>query len=241
MKKIAHAVVILCILSYIPHFSFACFSIIVGKKASKDGAVLFGHNEDDGGKRVVNAWLVPRMQHSETECITLVHGGLVPQVKETWSYLWFQMNGLSFSDYYMNEWGVTIASDACESREDKPELTDGGIGYYLRRIVAERAKSAREGVRIAGDLLDHFGYASSGRTLVICDPHEGWILSMVAGKHWVAQRVPDDAVVVLPNVFIIREVDFSNKKDFIVSRSDIREYPHLNESPDILTIPNFSP
>jgi len=204
--------------------SYCCTSIVVGKKASKYGFVIFGHNEDDGGLRVVNVWRVPRIKHKAGEMLQLIEGGKIPQVEETWSYIWFQVNGLKFSDYYMNEWGVHVASDACPSREDDPDLTDGGIGYMLRRIVAERARSAREGVMIAGELLDKFGYVSSGRTMVICDANEGWILSIVAGKHWVAQRVPDDGVVVLPNTYIIREVDFSDKENFITSKDNVRDY-----------------
>ncbi len=204
--------------------SYACTSIVVGKKASKDGSVLFGHNEDASGRRVVNTWFVPRMKHQPEEVIQLLGGGEIPQSEETWAFFWFQVSGLRFSDYYINEWGVNVGSDVCPSREDKPELTDGGIGFMLRRIIAERAKTAREGVEIAGDLLDRFGYASSGRTLVICDPNEGWFLSIVAGKHWVAQRVPDDGVVVLPNSYIVRQVDFDDTANFITSEDNIRDY-----------------
>jgi dipeptidase len=134
------------------------------------------------------------------------------------------VNGLEFSDYYCNEWGVAVASDACPSREDRRDLSDGGIGFDLRRIVAERSRTAAEGVRIAGSLLDRFGYASSGRTYVICDPDEGWILSAVAGRHWVAERVPDDAVVVLPNSYIVREVDGKDGARFVISADDPVEY-----------------
>jgi dipeptidase len=201
-----------------------CTSVVVGRNASRDGSVIFGHNEDDSGTRVVNAWKVPRIRHEPADSVRLREGGVVAQVPETWSMIWFQVNGLEFSDYYCNEWGVAVASDACPSREDKPELTDGGIGFSLRRIVAERAKTAREGVKIAGRMLDRFGYASSGRTLVICDPMEGWLLSMVAGKHWIARRVPDDGVTVLANAYVIREADLSDSSDFIASGDDIAGY-----------------
>jgi len=212
------------ILLFLVSSSYSCSSIVVGKKASKDGSVLFGHNEDDGGQRVVNVWLVPRMKHQKGEFINLLGGAKIPQVEETWALLWFQVNGLKFSDYYLNEWGVAVASDGCPSREDRPDLTDGGIGFLLRRIVAERARTARQGVKIAGDLLDKFGYNSSGRTLVIADPNEAWFLAIVAGKHWVAERVPDDGVVFLPNVYIIRHVDFRDTTNFITSRDNVRDY-----------------
>jgi len=203
---------------------YPCSTIIVGKKASTDGTVLFGHNEDDGGRRVVNVWRVPGMTHEQGEIITLRGGAEISQVDQTWSLLWFQVNDLPFSDCYVNEWGVTVASDGCASREDQGELTEGGIGFMLRRIVAERARTARDGVEIAGKLLDTYGYTSSGRTLIICDDEEGWVLSIVKGKHWVAQRVPDDGVVFIPNMYVIREVDFKDKDNFIVSSDNVRDY-----------------
>ena len=87
----------------------------------------------------------------------------------------------------------------------------------LRRLIAERAHSAREGVRLAGQLIERFGYVSSGRTYVIADPREAWLLAVVRGRRWVAQRVPDDAVVVLPNVYVIQQVDLDDRNNFLAS------------------------
>lgn len=96
----------------------------------------------------------------------------------------------------------------------------------LRRLIAERAKTAREGVRIAGELIEQVGYPSS-RTLVIADSKEAWLLSMSRGKHWVAQRVPDNAVVLLPNVYIIDKVNLKDKSNFLGS-PDLNEYAIKN-------------
>lgn len=202
---------------------FDCFSIVVGNNASVDGSVLFAHNEDDGGPQIVNYYRVPRTNHNSGETISLATGAKIPQVAETHSYFWFEMPGMHFSDSYMNEWGVVISSDACTSREDKPQLTDGGIGYWLRRLVAERAKTAKQGVKIAGKFLAEFGYRSSGRTYIIADPNEGWMLSAVNGKHWVAQRVPDDMVAVIPNYYTIGQVDLADTNHFLGS-PDLIDY-----------------
>ncbi len=148
---------------------------------------MFAHNEDDWGDRIVNFYKVPAMQHKAGETITLKNEGELKQVSKTYSYLWLEMPEMEFSDSYMNEWGVTIGSDACMSREKKAKLTDGGIGYWLRRAMAERATSAREAVKIGGALVEQYGYSSSGRTYCIADAHEAWMLAVVNGKHWVAQ------------------------------------------------------
>jgi len=203
--------------------NFNCFSIIAGKNCTVDGSVLFGHNEDDSGDQIVNIYKVPRLTHTNDEKITLLNGGKCQQVPETNAYIWLEMPGMKFSDGYLNEYNVVIASDNCPSKEDKPELTDGGIGYWLRRLMAERAKSAREAVEIGGKLVEKFGYDSPGRSYCIADPNEAWVMSVVNGKHWVAQRVPDDKVMIIPNYYMIQEIDLSDSDNFMGS-TDIIDY-----------------
>jgi dipeptidase len=201
----------------------ACFSIVVGKNASVDGCVLVAHNEDDTAPQVVNHHKVPRRTHLPGETVTLRNGGQLEQVGETWAYLWSEMPGMQFSDSYVNQWGVCVTSDNCPSREDEGELTDGGIGSMLRRLVAERARSAREGVRIAGEMVERFGYVASGRTYIIADPEEGWLFCVVQGKHWLARRVGDDEVAMVANTYTVGEVDLSDGSNILASE-DIAAY-----------------
>jgi len=208
--------------------AFGCFAVVAGKKASSDGSVLFGHNEQDGGKRILNFRVIHRIKAGNVT--RLWRGGTLPEVPETYSFMWSENPGLEFSDVYINEWGVAAASDGCGTREDsyddlvaRGEIRDGGIGYMLRRLIIQRSKTAREGVTLAGELLDRFGYADSGRTLVIADPNEAWILSLVRGRHWVARRVPDDEVAILPNVHIISEVNLQDTDNFM-GAADIIDY-----------------
>jgi dipeptidase len=202
---------------------FNCFSVLAGKNATSDGSVMFAHNEDDWGDRMVNFYKVPAMDHKPGEMITMETGAKLEQATHTVSYLWLEMPEMSFSDTYMNEWGVTIASDACSSREEKGELTDGGIGYWLRRAMAERAKSAREAVKIGGALVEQYGYASSGRTYCIADPNEAWMMAVVNGKHWIAQRIPDDEVAIIPNYYTITTIDLNDTINYY-GASDLVDY-----------------
>jgi len=200
-----------------------CFTVVVGKEASVDGYVMVGHNEDDGPPLIVNHYKIERRIHSPGEKVKLSGGGELDQVEETWAYIWSEIPGFVFSDSYVNEWGLCIASDKCPSREDRPELTDGGITYMLRRLVAERARTARQGVFLAGELVERFGYDSSGRTYIICDPNEGWLFSVVNGKHWLAERVPDDEVAMVANTYAVHQVDLEDHNYFLAS-PDIIDY-----------------
>lgn len=207
-----------------------CYAVVVGKGASEDGSVIFGHNEQNGGNRIINLRVIPRIRHKPQDVVKLLRGGALPEVEETYSFIWSENPGLEFSDTYINEWGVAVASNSCPTREDsyselqaRGEIVDGGIGYMLRRLIVQRAKTAREGVQIAGELLNRFGYAASGRTLTIADANEAWLLSIVRGKHWVAQRVPDDEVALLPNVHIISSIDLNDSDNFM-GAPDIVDY-----------------
>lgn len=207
----------------VPEGDFDCFTILVGKKATVDGSVLLAHNEDDSGAPVVNWYKVPPLRHKTGEKILLKRGASIDQSQETYGFLWLEMPGFEFSDSYMNEWGVTIASNYCASRETDGQVVDGGIGYYLRRLMAERAKTARQAVKIAGRLIQQLGYAASGRSYCVADPNEAWILAAVNGKHWVAERVPDDEVAIIPNYYTIGEIDLQDTLNFLGS-PDIIDY-----------------
>ncbi len=200
-----------------------CFSIVVGKLASGDGSVLIAHNEDDAGVNFVNVHKIPLQRHLGYKITKLRNGATVPGINKACGCLWIQVPGQEFADTYMNQKGIVIASNQCSSKEDKGELTDGGIGFMLRRLVAHRAGSAREAVKIAGELVDKYGYYSSGRTYCIADAQEGWILHIVKGKHWIAQRVPDDHAFVIANYYTIGKVDLADKKNFMGS-ADIIGY-----------------
>lgn len=198
-----------------------CYTVITGKNASIDGSVLVGHNEDDGGPEMIVNWFkVPERKHKKTDSITLLNGTKIPQIEKTRSYLRLQVTKQKFGDTYLNEKSVLICSDACTSKEDSAR---GNIGYFLRKIIAERAEDARNAVILAGKIIEKYGYESSGRTYTIADNNEVWMLSVVRGKHWIAQRIPDDEVAIIPNYYTIQEVNLKDTVNFLAA-PDIIEY-----------------
>ena len=91
--------------------------------------------------------------------------------------------------------------------EDEPEISGGGIGYGLRRVVAETARSASHAVDVASGLLDRYGYIGLGRSYHFADRDEAWVLQTIMGKRYAVKRVPDDEVYLNPNHFTIRRPD----------------------------------
>ncbi len=201
---------------------YNCFSVLVGKDASVDGTLLYGHNDDDGFQ-LVNYYVEPRKNYPEGAQLTLQHGGKIPQVATTNKFFWMEVPGMEVSDSFMNEYGVTIGSNFCGSKETEMDITDGGILYDLRLIMAQRAKTAREAIEIAGSLIEQLGYRGSGRSYCISDREEAWVFSAVKGRRWAAARVPDDEVMILPNYYPIAEMDLEDNANYLGS-ADLISY-----------------
>lgn len=185
-------------------FNDNCFAIIAGKDATADGSVLFAHNEDDDGEQMLNFYIA---------------GGSDGVAR----YLWAEFPGMTQADSYINEYGVAVASDYCPSREDRFDCTDGGVLYEVRQTVAKYATSARHAVSLIGQLVEKRGYNSTGRTYSVADSKEGWVVSVVKGRHWVAKRVPDDQVMSIPNYYTITDVNLADTANFAGS-PDIVSY-----------------
>ena len=101
----------------------------------------------------------------------------------------------------------------------------------LTQLGMERAKTARDAIRIMGSLAEKYGYGfhDAGEMLAVSDPKEIWIFEIMPvgplwtpksgtpGAIWCAQRVPDDHVSVCPNESRIGEIDLDNPDYFMAS------------------------
>ena len=183
----------------------ACSAILVGKKASSTGYVIASHN-DDGS-------LSLKVRH-----------GFVPAREGKLGFFWTEFKdpkgGVTPGDTMLNESGVLVMSnnggfmktwmDRSGKLPDEggySSLTDGGVGFELRRTIAEQARSAREGVDVATNLLTRFGYNQDSRNFAIADKDEAWVVEVIKGRRYVARRCPDDAVVAYPNCLTVTGIE----------------------------------
>ena len=114
---------------------------------------------------------------------------------------------------------------APKSRREK--AVPGGIGEEdIVVLVLPYVRSAREGVLRLASLLEKYGtYESNG--IAINDENEVWWLETIGGHHWMARKVPDNAVVIAPNQFAMDSFDlddaFGAQKAHLCS-ADLREF-----------------
>ncbi len=227
-----------------------CTVVIVGKDASVDGSVITTHTCDcgvcdwtwryvppadhpKGAKRKIY-WLdqfktTPPEKGLRWDDLDDNFNGLeIPQVAHTYGYL-HGMFG------YMNDNQVAIGESTIGCRREMRNNTPAPKFdiTMLTLLAMERAKTAREAIKIMGELAVKYGYGhtDSGEMLAVADPNEVWIFEIMPvgplwvpesgqpGAIWCAQRVPDDHVSVCPNESRIGEIDLKNKNFFMASKN----------------------
>lgn len=184
-----------------------------------------------GTERQVPQYYPENCQAGEARCQPFEPIGYIPQVNHTFSY-YEATYGI------INEKQVGIAESTCSSVFVASAVDAGGKALLsidqLSQIAMERASSAREAVQLMGSLAEKYGFYGESRSfeggaesLMVTDPNEAWVFHILADPTetsaiWVAQRVPDDSVAVVANMFIIRTVDLEDTSQFL-GRSDMWE------------------
>lgn len=201
--------------------SEACTSILVGKNASADGSVMCTYNIDSWGAcHKMYRYEAGKHPSGTMRKIydrdTRVYHGQIPEAPET-----YLVTG------NINEWQVAIGETTFEGRD---ELVDrkGTIDYgSLMDLGLQRARTAREAIRVMTSLAEKYGFCSSGESFTVCDPDEAWLLEMCGcgpGSNsvvWMAVRVPDNAVLAHANQSRIRRVDLTDTANVKISSNCI--------------------
>ncbi len=214
-------------------FPEGCTTITVGKLASYDGSVMTSHTDDSHRTRSEFDIMTP-MTFEPNSMVTMYKRvpdnskkmpaykfeptGEIPQVESTYGYI-------NTAYPCMNTEQLAIGESTFGGREELK--SDKGLidCTQLVRLMTERTKTAREAIKMAGKLLEKYGYNDDGECLTIADPNEVWMFEVVGpgkdkvGAVWVAQRVPDDHISVNANGSRIRQIDTSNSDYFMYSKN----------------------
>jgi dipeptidase len=219
-----------------------CTLIAIGKKATRDGSVIVSQTDSGPNSRI---HLVRGRKHEAGAQAPVYWGlqdpkypierpgeviGRIPQAAETYNYYHSAYSALNEHQLGIGESTIT----------QKPELVlKKGEGEQIMTIeqaqvfALERQRKAREAVEFIGKLVETYGFLPStgdgAEALVIADTEEAWVFEVFSvgkgwkrssgrpGAVWAAQRVPDDAAVVIPNWSIIKEIDAKDRGNFRVS------------------------
>lgn len=173
--------------------SEACTNVIVTRGASADGSCLVSYAAD-------SHWLYGELYFkpqadwatgSKLKVYDWDSGkylGEIEQVPHTYKTIG-----------NMNEHQLIIAETTFGGRHglNNPDaIMDYGSLIY---ITLQRARTAREAIKLMDELTQKYGYYSEGESFSIADKEEAWIMEMVGkgaekGSVWVARRIPDGYV-----------------------------------------------
>ena len=211
--KILAAITAAALLASLP--ADACTNLIVGKAASVDGSVMCTYNCDGFGFASPLSYYAAG-RHAPGEMISLRGGfgpgGAQPRYVAQAEYT-YGVAGL------MNENQVTIVETTWDGRRElrNPE---GYLDYFtLMDLALQRSTNAREAIAVIDQLVQEYGYSSTGENFVVADKDEAWIFEIIGkgpgrkGAVWVALRVPDDAICAYANSSRIRQFPQAKKID----------------------------
>lgn len=176
-------------------YTMACTNFLFTKGATKDGSTMVTYSADSHvlyGELYhwpAQDWPAGSML-DVYEWDTGKFMGKIPQVAHTYNVVG-----------NMNEHQLAISETTFGGRKELESQTGAIIDYGSAiYITLQRAKNAREAIVIMTDLIEKYGWASSGESISIIDPNEVWIIEIIGkgegekGAVWVARMVPDGYV-----------------------------------------------
>lgn len=236
----------------------ACTTILVGKKASYDGSTMIARNDDSpSGRFTPKKYVVVHPDEQPRKYISVLSHVEIDLPDNPMRYtavpnalegdgIW-AASGVNEANVAMTA-TETITSNprvlgadplvVYQPASDGQEEVKGGIGEEdIVCLVLPYIRSAREGVKRLGSLLEQYGtYEMNG--IAFQDADEIWWLETIGGHHWIACKVPDDVYVVMPNQLGIDQFNledaFSEQKEYMCSADlkDFIEKYHLNLAMD---------
>lgn len=201
--------------------SLACTNFLIGKNVSADGSTMVTYSADSY-TLYGELYHWPAKTYTSGEMLKVYEWdtgkylGDIKQVAQTYNVVG-----------NMNEHQLTIGETTFGGRTEL-ENPEGIIDYgSLIYITLQRAKNAREAIKVMTDLVEEYGYYSSGESFSIADPNEIWVLEMIGkgkgvkGAVWVAVRIPDDCISAHANQARIQQFPLNDSRNCIYSKDVI--------------------
>ena len=221
MKKSLFITALIAVLTFAIQPADACTSFLVGKKASTDGSAFITYNADSYGM-FGRLQYYPAAKHPKGTMRRIVDGDTnhylcdIPEAPETYAVIG-----------QINEHQLAITETTFGGREELDGSGEGIDYVSLMTLGLQRAKTAREAIKVMTDLVSKYGFASSGESFSIADPNEVWIMEMIGkgkgrqGAVWVAVRIPDDCIAAHANHSRIHKFDLKDKKNIMYAKDVI--------------------
>lgn len=199
----------------------ACTSAIITKGATKDGSAICTYTCD--GEFHPTLRYYPEADHDPSDSVDIIDWsgnlrGKISQVPHTYSVV-----------KWMNQHQLAIGETTFGGREELHN--QNGLLHYedLMLFALQRAKTAREAIKIMIDLTEEYGYRGEGETFSIVGKKEAWLMEIIGkgpgvkGVIWVAVKVPDGYITCHANKARIGDFTKYSKDECMYSK-DIKTF-----------------
>lgn len=208
----------------------SCTSIMVGKDASTDGSVITSHTCDSWYRNwltitpaadykndtIMNIYSGRMHTETSTDQTGMTVKGTIPQAHHTFSYL-------DTAYPCANEKQLAMGETTISGRRELRNPDGMFMIEELERVALQRCTTAREAIKLMGELIKQYGYGDSGECLTIADPKEVWHFEVFGegkdtkGGVWAAVRIPDDHIGVSANIPRISTLDLKDTDHYMAS------------------------
>lgn len=225
----------------------SCTAILVGKNASIDGSTMIARDEDGyNGINPKTFKVFPAKDYTGEHYVS-DYSGLELDMQGKGCRYTATPNGTHglndghgvgrWDEQGINEYNVAMSATETETTNPRvlghdPLVNKGVDEDSMVYLVLPFIKSAREGVKLLGSLIEKYGTGETNG-IAFSDKDEVWYLETAGGHQWVAMRIPDDCYAIAPNNMGIQEIDFNDPENFMYA-SGIEAFVndhHLNPYP----------
>ena len=200
--------------------AYACTAFYVGRQVSADGSVMLARTEDTVSACNKLFVVHEAKDHKEGDMYKDAFGFTMEYPKHTYRYSAVcnsDREGIGKAPYGeagFNELGLAATSTVTAYPSEAALAVDPLVKTGLHELSANDvilscAATAREAIELVADIIDKQG-SGEGNIIMVADMNEAWYMEILSGHQYVAVKMPEDKIAVIPNNYMLNTVDVTS-------------------------------
>ncbi len=201
-----------------------CTTLIVGSKAMADGSRIYARSDDSTSINATRLAWYPETDEGPAGFVALDSPFRCSLPRKRLAFSALERIDLPYhwGEAGFNSAGVGMsATETIFSKKEvldlDPYVPEGLAENSVYHIVLPYVRSAREGVKRLGALIEEHGSAE-GFGIAFMDSRETWYLENAGGHRWLACRMPEDKYLASGNQSRYRAYNPKDTRNYLASK-----------------------